>query len=97
MLKLSSSVGAENRDTPKEPLTRFKKYRKYGFALTQAQYAYCPSCEAMLNAGPNYMPKRCEECGQLIDWTDYQWTPDKFIKYMPEGDNSEDDDLFAVD
>ena len=24
-------------------------------------------------------------------------TPDEFIKYMPEGDASEDDDVFAVD
>lgn len=100
MIKINTaaqSTSADTRDTPMEPLTRFKKYRKYGFVLTRTQYSYCPSCHAILNAGPNYMPEHCSKCGQLIDWDGYTWTPDEFIKYMPEGDASEDDDVFAVD
>lgn len=100
MIKINTaaqSTSADTRDTPMEPLTRFKKYRKYGFCLTRAQYSYCPVCNAILNAGPNYMPDRCDKCGQLIDWKDYKWSPEEFIKYMPKDDDSEDDNVFAVD
>ena len=96
-IRINSAADTDKRDMPQAPLTRFKKYRKYGFVLTRHQYSYCPTCQAILNAGPNYMPERCSKCGQLIDWDGYTWTPDEFIKYMPEGDASEDDDVFAVD
>ena len=60
-------MNSDNRDIPQSPLTRFKRYRKFGFVLTDVQMAYCPSCKTQLNAGPNYVPERCSKCGQLID------------------------------
>lgn len=97
MIKISAAAGAANREAPAVPLTRFKKHAKYGFALTEAQVAYCPACKHELNAGPDYMPKRCEECGQLLDWNDYSWSEPKFIKYVKEGDHSDVDDWTIPD
>ena len=90
-------MNSDNRDVPQSPITRFKRYRKFGFVLTEVQMAYCPSCRKQLNAGPNYVPERCSNCGQLIDWGNYSWREEEFIKYMSKDDSSEDDNLSTAD
>ena len=90
-------MNSDNRDVPQSPITRFKRYRKFGFVLTEVQMAYCPSCRKQLNAGPNYVPERCSKCGQLIDWGNYSWREEEFIKYTSKDDNSEDDNLSTAD
>ena len=90
-------MNSDNRDVPQSPITRFKRYRKFGFVLTEVQMAYCPSCKTQLNAGPNYVPERCSNCGQLIDWGNYSWREEEFIKYMSKDNNSEDDNLSTAD
>lgn len=97
MIKINSAAGTENISVPAVPLTRFKKYAKYGFVLTEAQTCYCPNCTKQLNAGPNYMPETCEACGQFLDWTDYTWSEPKFIKYVDKDDRSEVDDWTVLD
>ena len=97
MIKINSAAGTDNINVPAVPLTRFKKHAKYGFALTEAQVAYCPACQKQLNAGPNYMPETCEACGQVLDWQGYTWRKDKFIKYVDKGDRSEVDDWTVPD
>ena len=90
-------MNSDNRDVPQNPLTRFKRYRKFGFVLTEVQVAYCPSCKTQLNAGLNYVPERCSKCGQLIDWDNYSWREEEFIKYMSKDDSSEDDNISTAD
>lgn len=90
-------MNSDNRDIPQSPITRFKRYRKFGFVLTEVQIAYCPSCKTQLNAGPNYVPERCSKCGQLIYWDNYSWREEEVIKYMEKNDSSEDDNLLTAD
>lgn len=90
-------MNSDNRDVPQSPITRFKRYRKFGFVLTEVQVAYCPGCKTQLNAGPNYVPERCSNCGQLIDWDNYSWREEEFIRYIEKDDSSEDDNLSTAD
>lgn len=94
---ITINCAALDINKPEVPKTRFKKYKKYGFSLTRVQVAYCPACDHHLNAGPNFMPKRCNECGQLLDWNGYSWTPDEFLKYVDRSDDSEVDDFDRPD
>ena len=90
-------MNSDKRDVPQNPITRFKRYRKFGFVLTEVQIAYCPSCRKQLNDGPKYVPERCINCGQLIDWDNYSWREEEVIKYMEKNDSSEDDNLLTAD
>ena len=48
----------------RKPIARKITYLKYGFVITEHENHYCPRCNHVLNAGPNYQPKYCNQCGQ---------------------------------
>lgn len=60
----------------KKPIIKCETYDKYGFVTTLHQYCICPGCNYILNAGPNYQPNYCSECGQHIDWSKVSWVED---------------------
>ena len=56
-----------------KPIFRTKQYIKYGFVKMEHEYCCCPKCRNILNAGPNYQPNYCSECGQRVDFAYVQW------------------------
>ena len=48
-------------------------YLKYGIFPTTWEVCYCPRCNDTLNAGWNYQPNYCSNCGQKIDFSEIVW------------------------
>ncbi len=74
------------KEFPRKPVPKLDTYLKYGFVITEHQYLYCPRCGDILNAGPNYQPKYCSQCGQRLDFTETKWPADKEIGYEKGGE-----------
>ena len=55
------------------PILSEETYLKYGFVPTRTIVATCPSCFGRLNAGPNYTPKFCDNCGCKLNWQGVTW------------------------
>lgn len=72
--------------TPKfiarKPVIKTGTYRKYGVAITLHRYCKCPRCKKILNAGPDYHPKYCDQCGQKVDYSDVVWQKKKEFGYV---------------
>ncbi len=63
-----------------KPIKTYVVYEKYGFIRTRAQAHLCPECGELLNAGPNYTPKCCSECGTRLDFSGVIWEPDEELE-----------------
>lgn len=50
----------------RKPKRKVGTYLKYGFVYTEHENYLCPRCGHVLNAGPNYQPGYCSECGQKV-------------------------------
>lgn len=64
-----------------KPRMEIGRYLKYGFVIMECEHYYCPKCGFALNAGPNYQPKYCSECGQKIDFSGVKWKEEKELGY----------------
>ncbi len=69
----------ENRG--RKPIVKVDTYLKYGFVITEHEYHSCPRCGSVLNAGPDYQPKFCEQCGQQITFKGIERKEDREIGY----------------
>ena len=65
----------------RKPVVRREVYRKYGFTYVEHKPCYCPRCNHVLNAGPNFQPKYCSECGQKIDFSGVKWEEGKILEH----------------
>ncbi len=65
-----------------KPIPKRTVYKKYGFVLMEYVQQLCPRCWNVLNAGPNYKPRFCSECGQKIDFSETVWEDEKEIGYV---------------
>lgn len=72
-----------SRDTARKPVSRTDTYLKYGFVAMEHEYHHCPRCNHILNAGPGYQPKYCDQCGQRVTFTGIIWKKDKEIRDLP--------------
>lgn len=70
------------RDEPRKPIMQKQVYSKYGLIKTERIACYCPECGEMLNAGPNFQPKYCFQCGQRIDFNEIEWEKEKILGYI---------------
>ncbi len=70
------------RDEPRKPIVRKEIYLKYGFVKTEHTSYHCPRCSKTLNAGPNFQPKYCWQCGQRIDFNGIEWEKEKVLRYV---------------
>ncbi len=70
----------------RRPSARTQTYLKYGFVITECEKYLCPRCGSILNAGPNYQPRYCDQCGQKINFTGVQWKKEKKLGYAERGD-----------
>lgn len=65
----------------RKPVVRTEVYRKYGFTYVEHKPCYCPRCNHVLNAGANFQPKYCSECGQKIDFSEVKWEEEKILEH----------------
>lgn len=78
------------RNVARKPVPRTKTYLKYGVVAMEHQYYYCPRCSNTLNAGPQYQPKYCPECGQRVTFKGVKWKADITLRYVrPEEGRNE--------
>lgn len=71
------------------PITRKNIYLKFGFIITEHEIHHCPRCNHILNAGVNYQPKYCDQCGQKIRFTGIIWKEDKELGFVKRGESYE--------
>jgi hypothetical protein len=64
-----------------KPIPESYEYLKFGFCKTRATRFLCPACRAVLNAGPNYQPRFCGECGQSVDFSGVTFPEPEFLGY----------------
>lgn len=74
------------KNVRRKPVTKMERYLKYGFVITEHEYHYCPRCSHILNAGPNYQPGYCDQCGQKLNFSKIQWNEDKELGFAKRGD-----------
>ena len=79
-----------SKETAMKPIERIANYLKYGFVITEHQYMDCPSCSHTLNAGPNYQPKYCDQCGQRVSFKGIIWKEDRHLGYISEKEAERD-------
>lgn len=75
-----------SKETAMKPIERIANYLKYGFAITEHQYMDCPRCGHPMNAGPNYQPRYCDQCGQRVSFNGVIWKEDRHLGYAKRRD-----------
>lgn len=65
------------KEIARKPVQRVHNYLKYGFVVTECVRQHCPRCDSVLNAGPNYQPQYCSQCGQKVTFKNIVWEPEK--------------------
>ena len=70
----------------RKPIAKIDTYLKYGFVITEHEYYHCPKCKHTLNAGPDYQPKYCDQCGQHINFEGILWKEEKTLGFLERGD-----------
>ncbi len=72
------------KEIARKPVSKKKVYLKYGFVAVEQSCHCCPGCGHVLNAGPEYQPKYCDQCGQKISFSGVEWTEDKELGFVGE-------------
>ena len=70
----------------RKPISKMMTYLKYGFVITEHEYYHCPRCNHILNAGPNYQPKYCDQCGKKLNFSGVKWKKDKELGFSERSD-----------
>lgn len=73
----------------RKPIARKINYLKFGFVITEHENHYCPRCNHVLSAGPNYQPKYCDHCGQKLTFSGIRWKEDVQLGYAKRGEDYE--------
>ena len=77
------------RSIARKPISKTGTYLKFGFVIMENESHLCPRCGKVLNAGPNYQPKYCDQCGQKINFAGIDWKKEKKLGYTERGDGYE--------
>jgi len=83
--RMYNSEAMRAKDVAGKPVSKKEKYLKYGFVITEHINHYCPGCGHILNAGPAYQPKYCDQCGQRVSFDGVEWKEEKTLGYLPLG------------
>lgn len=75
-----------SKEKAMEPVERIGRYLKFGFVITEHQYMDCPRCGHVLDAGPEYQPRYCDQCGQRVSFIGVTWKGDRHLGYAERGD-----------
>ena len=63
------------------PIPKTETYLKFGFVITKVEHYYCPRCRHLIDAGPLYQPRYCDQCGQRVKFDDVVWKEEETIGY----------------
>ncbi len=69
------------KNKARKPILKKKTYLKYGFVVMEHEGCFCPRCGDILNAGPDYQPRYCSQCGQKMNFAGIVWTEDKQLGF----------------
>ena len=69
-----------SKEVPRKPIRKTGTYLKFGFVAVEHEYFICPKCGHILNAGPNYQPRYCSECGQRVTFRGVVWKDEKEVR-----------------
>lgn len=72
------------KSAARKPTPKTETYLKYGFVITEHDVHLCPRCGKTLNAGTNYQPKYCDQCGQRVDFAGTEWKEDRKLGFAKE-------------
>lgn len=70
----------------RKPVIRKTTYLKFGCVITEHENHYCPRCGHVLNAGPDYQPKYCDQCGQKVSFAGIIWKEDRELGFAKRGE-----------
>lgn len=87
--KIRNLLRKFNKGNARKPIARKITYLKFGFVITEHENQYCPRCNHILNAGPNYQPKYCDQCGQKLNFSMVKWKEDKELGFSERRDVNE--------
>lgn len=73
----------------RRPIEKTERYLKYGFVITECERYDCPRCGCALNAGPNYQPGYCSQCGQKINFRGTEWKPARELGFAERREENE--------
>lgn len=68
----------------RKPEVEKRAYLKYGLYPMRSRVCMCPRCFRTLNAGPNYQPKYCDQCGQRLTFEGIEWEKDEEFEQAAE-------------
>jgi ribosomal protein L37AE/L43A len=71
------------KEIARKPIPKMGTYTRFGFVIVRHEYHQCPRCKNTLNAGPNYQPKYCDQCGQKVDFSGTVWKAEEEIGVIP--------------
>lgn len=74
------------KNIARKPIPEMETYLKYGFVITEHEKHLCPRCKSVLNAGPDYQPNYCSQCGQKVSFSGIMWKKDKELGYADRRD-----------
>ena len=77
------------KNIARRPAARTETYLKYGFVITECEQLLCPRCGSILNAGPNYQPRYCDQCGQKVSFKGTEWKEEKELGFAERGGEHE--------
>ncbi len=77
------------RNIARKPIPKMGTYLKYGFIIMEHEKHLCPRCKSVLNAGPNYQPKYCDQCGQKVNFVNVEWKEEKELGFAERWDANE--------
>jgi hypothetical protein len=73
----------------RKPVPKLETYLKFGYVAMERECHLCPRCGSVLNAGPDYQPHYCSQCGQRVDFEGVEWKEERELGYAGRGDGCE--------
>lgn len=73
----------------RKPVSKLETYLKFGYVATERECHLCPRCGNVLNAGPDYQPHYCGQCGQRVDFGGIEWKEERELGYTGRRDGCE--------
>ena len=72
------------KEIARKPKCKPVEHLKFGCLLVENDYYYCPRCGKVLNAGPDYQPRYCSECGQKVSFKQIEFRDDMVLELRGE-------------
>lgn len=65
----------------RKPIPEKVTYLQFGFVIMERERYSCPRCKKPLDAGPNYQPRYCDQCGQKLTFAGIEWKEERELGF----------------